>query len=194
MSMEKKTVKGTVDLGNGFTQIDFTDGSFVIGMFSTLIEDKTANTNKTEAEKPEVTSAKKEDKKALKKKIDVPEDWDELDELDEDELKALAKQEDIDLDEDEDEDDWKKVIAEDLDIEIPKKGKGDKKAPKEEAEEAEEDLTWDDLADMDSEELADLIDEEELKVDPDDFEDDEDGLRKAVAKALKIEVPKKKKK
>jgi hypothetical protein len=68
-----------------------------------------------------------------------------------------------------------------LDIEIPK---GDAK---------DDDLDWDDLDEMDEEELIDLIKEKGLKTKPAKFED-EDELREAVAGELGIEIPKKKKK
>ena len=57
-----------------------------------------------------------------------------------------------------------------------------------------EEYEWDDLVDADAEELEEIVDEEDLEVDVEDFEDDEDGLRKAVAKALGIKVPAEKKK
>ena len=42
---------------------------------------------------------------------------------------------------------------------------------------------------MDFDDLEDVVDDYELDVDVDDFEDDEDGLRKAIAKALGIKLP-----
>lgn len=82
-----------------------------------------------------------------------------------------------------------------------KSGKGKKEEPEEEEEEEEEneeenedELTADDLMQMDEEELADLIEEQELDVDPEEFEDDVEGLRQAIADELEIELPKKGKK
>lgn len=51
-----------------------------------------------------------------------------------------------------------------------------------------------DLMEMDFDEMEDLVDEHELDVDVDDFEDDEEGLRKAIAKVLGLKLPKAKSK
>lgn len=70
-----------------------------------------------------------------------------------------------------------------------KKGKDDK----EKDDEPEPDsYTWQDLKEMDEDELIALIKENSLDTDPDDFEDNEAGLRKAIAKEIGVEVPKKK--
>lgn len=97
---------------------------------------------------------------------------------------------------------------EDPEEEAPKKGKKEepkketkKPAKKEEPEEDDDDdeYTWDDIKDMDYDELSELVDDEELEdIDVEDYdEDDEDEvekLRVAIAKELDIEVPKKGKK
>ncbi len=54
-------------------------------------------------------------------------------------------------------------------------------------------LDWDDLQDMDEEELLEVSEAEELGLDEDDY-DDEDELRDIIAGELEIEKPKKKKK
>ena len=67
----------------------------------------------------------------------------------------------------------------------------------EEEEEDEEtpELTGEDLANMDFEELEDVCDDQDLDTDPDDFDEEEvEKLRKAIAKELGIELPKKEKK
>lgn len=87
-----------------------------------------------------------------------------------------------------------------------KKGKA-KKAKKEEPEPEEEDeeedgvvyrdeYTFADLLDMNEEVLIELIEEEGLDIDSEDYEDDENGLREAIAEELDIEIepPKKKEK
>lgn len=98
---------------------------------------------------------------------------------------------------------------EDPEEEAPKKGKKEepkketkKPAKKEEPEDDDDDddeYTWDDIKDMDYDELSELVDDEELEdIDVEDYdEDDEDEvekLRVAIAKELDIEVPKKGKK
>ena len=62
----------------------------------------------------------------------------------------------------------------------------------EEGDEDEEDeVTPEDLAEMDFEALEDLCDDKELETDPDEFdEEDVEKLRKAVAKELGIALPK----
>ncbi len=81
----------------------------------------------------------------------------------------------------------KKPVVED-DDEEEEKPKGKKKPEPEE----KDDLTWEDLKGMDEDELTDLIDEEKLDTDVDDYDDDLPGLRKAIAKEMGIEIPKKK--
>lgn len=79
------------------------------------------------------------------------------------------------------------VEDDDDEDETPKKAAG-KKKPEPEKDE----LTWEDLKGMDEDELTDYIEEGGLDTDPDDFEDDLPGLRKAIAKEQGIEIPKKK--
>ena len=57
-------------------------------------------------------------------------------------------------------------------------------------DEDEEEITPEALMEMDFEELEDLCDEKDLDTDPDDFDEEEDKLRKAIAKELGITLPK----
>jgi hypothetical protein len=50
-------------------------------------------------------------------------------------------------------------------------------------------LTWDELSDMEEEELAEVIESKDLDIDMDDYEDDELNLRIAIAEELDIELP-----
>ena len=60
-------------------------------------------------------------------------------------------------------------------------------------EEEEEELTGEELAEMDFEELEDVCDDKDLETDPDDYdEDDIEKLRKAIAKELGLKLPAKK--
>ena len=70
--------------------------------------------------------------------------------------------------------------------------KSDVRAAKKSVKKEEAELTWQDLADMDEEELSEVIEEKELDIDVDDYEG-EDDLRVAVAEELEIEKPAKKK-
>jgi len=78
----------------------------------------------------------------------------------------------------------------------PCKGTGlkQKKAEKKESEPEKEDqsLDWDDLIDMDESDLCEVVEEEKLDVDMDDYEDI-DELRKLIAEELEIDVPEPKK-
>ena len=65
----------------------------------------------------------------------------------------------------------------------------------EEEEEEEEELTGEQLNEMDFEELEDICEDKSLDIDPDDYDEDEvEKLRKAVAKELGINLPKKQEK
>lgn len=64
----------------------------------------------------------------------------------------------------------------------------------EEDEEEEDELTGEQLNEMDFEELEDIVDDKDLEVDPDDYEEEDiEKLRKAIAKELGITLPKKEK-
>ena len=65
----------------------------------------------------------------------------------------------------------------------------------EEEEEEEEELTGEQLNEMDFKELEDICEDKSLDTDPDDYDEDEvEKLRKAVAKELGINLPKKQEK
>lgn len=62
-----------------------------------------------------------------------------------------------------------------------------------EEEEEEGELTGEELAEMDFEELEDVCDDKDLETDPDDYdEDDIEKFRKAIAKELGLKLPAKK--
>lgn len=56
-------------------------------------------------------------------------------------------------------------------------------------EEEGDELTVEQLMEMDFDDMDDLVDDEELDIDVDKYEDDEDGLRKAIAKKLGLKLP-----
>lgn len=107
------------------------------------------------------------------------------------------------------EEDGEKVllVKKDLDLEKLAEAIADDEDDDEEEEEKEEEkeeeegeeYNWDDLKDMDYDELSELVDDEELEdIDVEDYDEDDDDevekLRVAIAKELDIEVPKKGKK
>ena len=93
---------------------------------------------------------------------------------------ALKEEED----EDEEEEDEEEEEEED---------KEDEEDEEEEDEEEEDDLTWDDIKNSDFEELEDIIDENKMDIDIDDYEDKKKSitkLRKDIAKELDIKITK----
>ncbi len=100
---------------------------------------------------------------------DEEEEDDDDDSDDEEDEDSDEDDEDSDEDEDEDDDD------------------GD------DEDEDDEELTGEDLAEMDFEELEDVCDDKDLETDPDDFEEEDiEKLRKAIAKELGLKLPAKK--
>lgn len=105
---------------------------------------------------------------------DIFGETEEAEEVDEEEE---TEEEDSDDDEDTDEDEEESENEE------------------EESDEKEEvEITGEDLAGMDFEELEDVCDDNDLDTDPDDYEEDDvEKFRKAIAKELGITLPKGKK-
>lgn len=103
-----------------------------------------------------------------------------------DQAKELFGEEDSDdEDEDEDEDDDEDDEEEDSD-----EDEDDEDSDDDDEDDEEEELTGEDLAKMDFEELEDVCDDKDLDTDPDDFdEDDIEKFRKAIAKELGIQLP-----
>lgn len=101
----------------------------------------------------------------------------EAEEAEEDEEEEETEEEDSDDDENTDEDEEESEDDE------------------EESDEKEEvEITGEDLAGMDFEELEDVCDDNDLDTDPDDYEEDGvEKFRKAIAKELGITLPKGKK-
>ena len=180
--MEGKTITKTVDLGNGFTLIKFDDGEISFaqiitpdGLQEELLElmGEKPKAKITETDTPE----------------DVPEDpdaytWNDLLELDYKGLRTLCKENNLDTkpkDYEKDEvDEFRKEVAKEIDVKIPDEGG---------KSEDDDKYTWEDLKEMDFDELEDLIDEEKLDTDPDDYDEkdgEEDKLRKAIGKELGI--------
>lgn len=138
--------------------------------------------------------------------------WGDLMKMGFKELKKFVKENDLDVklsdyDEDEEEE-LREDIAEEIGIEPEKKSKPKKEEPEEDDDEEPEDddeepeedadddedddYTWDDLKKMDFDELTELCKEGDLDTDPVDYEEDEeDDLRRAIAKEIGITPPKK---
>lgn len=110
----------------------------------------------------------------------------------------VVEEEDEDEDEEEDEDEAppKRSSKSAKKEEAPSRGKKkpepieEEEEDEDEEEEEEDEMTWDTLTAMKEKELLKFIDLKELEVDPDEFEHDVKGLRKAIATELGIKVPK----
>ena len=184
--LEGLQIDEAVATGNGM-QLTLEDGTILVGNIFVV-----AAPAKPAEKKPEPPAPKPEEKKpAAKTDPEVP-TWDEIQEMDMEELKEVIDDHDLDIKtKGREEDDVREDIIEELEIEEPKKEK--KGAEKKPVKKDADDLEWEDLMGMDKEELADLVKEEKLKVNPDDYDDDEvEDFRKAIAKKLDIDIPKKK--
>lgn len=95
------------------------------------------------------------------------------------EAEEETEEEEEESDEDEDDDDEEESFEE---------------AEEEETEAEEVEITGEDLANMDFEELEEVCDDNDLDTDPDDFEEEDvEKFRKSIAKELGITLPKGKK-
>lgn len=180
--MEGKTITKSIKLDSGFMLIKLDDGEIHLihmitpeGIKEDLLE--------LMEEEPEKVSTKTEEKEETADSGGDAYTWKDLLELDYKELKTLCKENNLDTDPkdyDKDEvDDFRKEVAKEIEVEIPTKGGEEKKDDK---------YTWDELKEMDYDELEDLIDEEDLDIDPNDYDEDteESKFRKAIAKELGI--------
>jgi len=159
-------------------------------------KDAPENTKK-ESKKETKKETKKEIKKESKKEPEPEEyegnyTWEDLEEMDFEGLEDLCDELELEIEsadfEEDEVDDFRKAIAEELELEIPE---DEEEEESEEEEEGGDDYTWEDLEEMDFEELQDFCDENEMELDPEDFtEEDEDKFRRAIAKEAGIEAPK----
>lgn len=166
------------DLENGMV-IELSDGTQLVGNIFVLEGSGKTAEDTSAPEKP----------KEVEKKPNIP-TYEELEDMDLDDLKDLIDDHDLDIKtKGKDEDDLIPLIAEELGIKKPSK-KEEKKAPKK-SEVDVDDLEWADIDGMDEDELEDLIKQEKMDIDTEDYDDDLAGLKKAVAKELGIKPPKK---
>jgi hypothetical protein len=92
----------------------------------------------------------------------------------------------------------KKVVDEEEDDEeepappVRKKKVIPEPEPEEDDDDDDNKITWDELLALNEKKLIKYCSANELETDPDDYDDDEEGLRKAIAKELDVEMPKKK--
>jgi len=180
-------IAATEEFENGLL-IELEDGTKLVGNIFIIEGDGEATEEKAPVKEAAKETAKAPVKEAAKP---TPPTYDEVMEMDLDELKDCI--DDLDLDiktKGKDEDDLKEEIIEELDLEKPtKKEKETKKPAKKEVD--VDDLEWDDIDGMDEDELSDLIKQEKYDIDLEDYDKDLPGLKKAVAKEIGIKPPKK---
>jgi len=86
---------------------------------------------------------------------------------------------------DDDTDDEEDAEADDNERKRPKRSSKTKPAPK---TKKKPEVTWEELEELGEEELVDLVQERDLEIDDDEW-DDEDGLRETIASMLDIKIP-----
>jgi len=189
--MEGKTIKSTYEFGSGYTLLVFEDetASLVEVIQAELVSDDIEEL-RLALSGPEEKDKGKEEVKKDSKSDEGDITWEDLKKMSFKALTDLCKENDLDTDPEDYEkneiDDLKEDIAKECGIKAGKKEK--------EKEDDDDNYTWDDLMKLDENELADLCKENELDVDLDDYDDDENGFRRAIAKECGITPPKKSKK
>jgi len=205
--MEGKTIVRTLELGENYILAKFDDGDMAFMKIITpdgLDEDLKEFMKLDELAESKIKSKAKNPKSEKEaSQSELPLDsseenytWKDLLEMEYKDLKVLCDDNDLDTDpkdydkEDKDEVmEFRKDVAEEIEVEIPKEEKESEK--KESGEEKDDKYTWEDLLEMDFEELSDLCDENDLDTDPNDYdEDEEEKFRRAVAKEIDITAPK----
>ena len=179
--MEGKKIIAVEDLDKGYQFIKLDDGQV---MLVKIISEDISEILSELGGEPEKN--KESEKEETQDKVPEPEGdgytGEDLMAMDHGELSELCKDNDLDTDPDdfgEDEvDNFRKNVAEEIDVKLPEPAK-DKKP------EVDDSYTKADIKAMDYDELSELCDEEDLDTDPDDFgEDEEKALRKAIIKEL----------
>ena len=192
--MEGKTIKSIYEFGSGYTLLVFEDNtaSLVEVIQAELITDDMEELRVAlfgSEKKPDGGEEKKPDGGGKEKTEEGDMTWEDLQGMKYKELVKLCGENDLDTDPD----DYDKSEVDDLRIDIAKEC-GIKLKEEEKKPDGDDNYTWDDLKGLDEDELGDLIKENDLDVDPDDYDDNENGLRRAIAKECGITPPKKHKK
>ena len=204
--MKGRTIEEVIEIGSGYDALYFDNGEVAVVKVVTPnllkdLEDKVSlNPEKEEKPKPKEKEEKKPEAAAEPEASggDESYNWKDLLEMDYAGLKELCDDNDLDTDpEDYDEDEvdkFREAVANEIEVEVPEAGETKPAAAA--AETKDDEYTWEDLKQMDYDELSDLCDENELGTDPNDFDetDEEDKLRRAIAKEINITPPPAKKK
>jgi hypothetical protein len=156
--------------------------------FLAISDEETTETKgkvKDEEDKPR---SKKSTYAKIKEKEEPEITWTQIDSKSNRSLCSLIIAENIDLNPDkfDDDNELKIAIAEKLGIKVPAA------KPKKEEEETEK-VTWESLTKLEGRRLSRVVKMNNLDITISDFEDDDPGLREAIAKEMDIEIPKLKK-
>jgi len=195
--MEGKTIEKVLELGDSVVLLKMDDGTFVSAkIIDPEIPADIVNEFFEETELSSASKEKKPEKKELKESPEADDnlDWDQINEMNLKTLKKLIDDKTLITDADDFTDDLpglKVAIAKELEIEVPIKEKGGKEDVPESS-----DYIWQDLVDMDYDELATLCKDNQLDTKSSDFEQDkeEDDFRRVIAAECGIDAPPKKKK
>lgn len=199
--MEGKKIESVLELGEGIVLMKMDDNTYVSAKIldpeipNDEVEEFLSGSKPKKEPKKEKGEPKegKSESRESKKDDDDPLTMEDLEGMKKKALVKLIEDRNLLVDPDEFDDDdegLRKAIADELGIdEDDDSGKG--KEGKD-----DDSYTWEDLVEMDYDELSDLCKENKLDTDPDDFEEgeDEDKFRRAIAKECEIETPAKKKK
>ena len=206
--MKGRTIEEVIEIGNGYKALYFDNEEVAVVKVVTEhllkdLEDKVSLGTVDEEEKPKSKAKEKEPVKAKEKEPEPEPDgedytWADLLAMDHAALVELCNENDLGTDpEDYDEeevDQLRKEIAEEIGVEVPEDEEEEPTQTEADAKTGEgpdDEYTWDDLKEMDMDELTDLCDENDLTTDPNDFDDaDEDKFRRAIANEIGVATPK----
>lgn len=181
MNLKGKKILSCDDLGNGDYQITFDDDQVVIAHIVVVAlesKEESDDEDDSDADSAEYTVG-------------------DLQEMDISELQDLCKENGIKFKKKATEDDLIELLKEKLGIEDEDEDDDsdddDEDSDDEDDDDSDDDseITWDELKEMDKEELIELCEENDVEFKKKDSEDD---LRKKFAAAFDIEIPKKGKK
>jgi len=203
--MEGKTITKVLELESGYQALLLDDEEVAIVKVVTPdlsldeLRDFVGLIPEAAADPEEKKHNKASAEKKLEKKVDPepePEGddytWADLEAMGYKELKELCNENDLGTDPadygEEEVDEFRKEVAEEIGVEVLAEEPASEAAS---SETPDDTYTWEDLVEMDYDELNDLCDENSLNTDPNDFDEkeDEDKLRRAIAKEINITPP-----
>jgi hypothetical protein len=177
-------VTKTEELGNGFVRIIFGDGNAIVAQVVPLALKVVSEKEPAKEEAPKDKKSKKAAKEEEEEEEDPEEEEEE--EITLDEIREALIESGMDKKK------VKKMSDEELEEAYENLEEEEDEDPEEEEEEEDDKLTASDILESDFDDLEDIIDDQELDIDLEDYDPkkpkDLDKLRKEVAKALKIKL------